>query len=49
MSPEKLNLLSTLVKQHQEVKATKNLNEHLNCTKQGCGAYWAQVSGNQSG
>jgi hypothetical protein len=41
MSPEKLKLLAALIKQHGEVKATKNVNEHLNCTKQGCGSSWS--------
>jgi 5-bromo-4-chloroindolyl phosphate hydrolysis protein len=41
MSKEKLVTLAELVKQHQEVKATKNVNEHLNCTKQGCHSPWS--------
>ena len=40
MSQEKLKDLTALVKKHQEVKATKNINEHLNCTKQECGSAW---------
>jgi hypothetical protein len=41
MSQAKLATLATLVKTHKAIKATKNINEHLNCTKQGCGSSWA--------
>jgi len=32
--------LKEILRKSNEVKGTKNLSEHLNCTKQECGAAW---------
>lgn len=41
MSLENLKKLKAALKISKEVKAVKNVNEHLNCTKQGCFSSWS--------
>ena len=40
MSVQQITKLKEVLKQSTKVKATKNVNEHLNCTKQGCFSSW---------
>jgi hypothetical protein len=40
MSRESLEKLKKALETSKDVKATKNVNEHLNCTKQGCFSAW---------
>ncbi|WP_394821365.1 hypothetical protein [Pendulispora albinea] len=40
MSTKNVEKLKKALEQSKEVKAVKNINEHLNCTKQGCFSAW---------
>jgi hypothetical protein len=37
---ERVAVLAAVLLKSKEVRATKNVNEHLNCTKQGCYSSW---------
>lgn len=40
MSQSNVAKLKKALAESKEVKAVKNVNEHLNCTKQGCYSAW---------